>query len=154
MHSHRSSSLSTSRYFKRRNFSGKDTTRRGATLVEFALVVPILFVLFFASVEFSRVAMIRHTVDNAVYEAARTAIIPGGTTTAAQDEARRILTVVGIINPSIEVTPSPLTRSTPQVTVRIAVPINSNSYVPPQFFAGRSITRELTMQREGIRTTP
>ncbi len=45
--------------------ANKKRARRGATLVEFALVVPILFLLFFAAVEFARVAMIRHTVDNA-----------------------------------------------------------------------------------------
>jgi Flp pilus assembly protein TadG len=128
--------------------------RKGAALVEFAVMVPILFVLFFACVEFSRVAMIRHTIDNAVYEAARTAIVPGGTAANAQAEARRMLSAMGIINSSIEVTPQTLTRSTPQVSVRINVPIDSNSYVPPQFFAGRSITRELTMQREGIRLNP
>lgn len=123
--------------------------RRGATLVEFALVVPIVFLLFFAAVEFSRVAMIRHTVDNAVYEAARVAIVPGSTALDAQNEARRVLSSVDVNLPSIVVTPSRIERTTPEVSVRVTVPLNANSFVPPQFFAGRSITRELTLRREG-----
>ncbi len=48
-------------------------------MVEFAIVAPLLFFLFFASMEFCRVAMIRHTADNAVYEGCRVGIIPGAT---------------------------------------------------------------------------
>ncbi len=88
--------------------------RRGATLVEFSLVVPILFLLFFGAVEFARVAMIRHTVDNAVYEAARVAIIPGATQDEAIREARKLLNAVGIQAPSITVTPSVIAKDTPR----------------------------------------
>ncbi len=112
------------------------------------MVVPILFILFFGAVEFARVAMVRHTVDNAVYEAARVAIIPGATQSEAIAEARRLLNSVGIQAPSITITPSVLAKDTPQVTVQITVPMNANSYVPPQYFAGRSITRQLTMRRK------
>jgi Flp pilus assembly protein TadG len=124
---------------------------RGATMVEFALVVPIVFILFFAVVEFARVAMIHHSIDNAVYEAARTAIIPGGTATRAQDEARRLLNIVGVSRPSIVVTPQTIVRETPAVTVRITVPLDANSFLPLQYFAGRSLVRELTLRREGSR---
>jgi Flp pilus assembly protein TadG len=128
-------------------------SRRGTTLVEFALVVPIVFILFFAAVEFARVAMIRHTIDNAVYEAARFAMVPGGTAAAAQAEARRLLSIVGVNNPSIEVNPAVINRSTERVTVRIAVPVDTNLFVPPQYFAGQSLTREITLRREGLRSS-
>ena len=134
---------------RKRNFAQR--SRYGATLVEFAVVVPIVFVLFFASVEFSRVAMIRHTIDNAVYEASRKAIVPGSTVSDAQTEARRALTAIGVVGASIEVLPNRIDSSTTQVTVRITVPVDRNSYVPPQFFAGHSLVRELTLSREGIR---
>jgi len=125
--------------------------RHGAVLVEFAIVVPIVFILFFAAIEFSRVAMIRHTVDNAVYEGARAAIVPGATALDAQNETRRVLASVDIVLPSVVVTPARIDANTSEVTVRVTVPLNANSFVPPQFFAGRSITRELTLRREGIR---
>ena len=48
-------------------------TRRGATTVEFAIVAPVFFLFLLASIEFSRLNIIRHTADNAAYEAARIA---------------------------------------------------------------------------------
>ena len=45
--------------------------RRGAAAVEFAMTVPILFMLLFAALELGRMNMIRQTANNAAYEAAR-----------------------------------------------------------------------------------
>lgn len=123
--------------------------RRGVTAVEFAIVAPLVFFFFFAAFEFCRVAMIRHTADNAVYEAARRAIIPGGTAPAAQQEARRLLNAVGIHNHAVRVTPEPITPQTDAVTVLVRVPMEGNSFVPYQFFGGKVIERELTLRREG-----
>lgn len=95
--------------------------------------------------------MIRHTADNAVYEGARRAIIPGGTATDARDQAALVLRSLGVNNVNITITPATIARDTPQVTVRVNIPLDSNSFVPNQFFAGKSIQRELTMQREGVR---
>ncbi len=125
--------------------------KRGATAVEFAIVAPVVFLMFFASLEFCRVAMIRHTADNAVYEGARRAMVPGGTATDASDQAALILSSFGVNHVNISVTPATITRSTPEVTVRVRIPLDSNSFVPNQFFAGQTIERELTMQREGTR---
>lgn len=125
--------------------------RRGATAVEFALVCPIVFLLFFAGVEFCRVAMIRHTTDNAVYEGCRIGIIPGATESEVRAQASAILSTIGVQSAAIDIQPSVIDRDTDQVTVRITVPIDINSYVPNQFFAGKQIRRELTLRREGLR---
>ena len=120
-------------------------------MVEFAIVAPLLFLFFFAAMEFCRVAMIRHTADNAVYEGCRVGIIPGATADEAEAEANRILNSLGVTNVRIKVTPSTIDRETEEVTVRIEVPLDDNSFVPNQFLSGRSIIRELTLRREGIR---
>jgi Flp pilus assembly protein TadG len=120
-------------------------------MVEFAIVAPLLFFFFFAAFEFCRVAMIRHTADNAVYEAARVAIIPGATATKAREEATLILNSLGLNNVNVTVTPAVIDRDTEQVTVRVQVPLDGNSFVPNEFFSGKTIQRELTMQREGVR---
>ncbi|MEM1068625.1 MAG: TadE family protein [Planctomycetota bacterium] len=125
--------------------------RTGATVVEFAIVSPLLFLLFFAAFEFCRVAMIRHTVDNAVYEGCRVGIIPGATSGDAEAEARTILSSIGVEKANVQVTPQQIDNETESVTVQIAVPLDENSFVPNQFVTGRSIIRELTLQREGIR---
>lgn len=123
--------------------------RAGATLVEFAIVLPLLFLMFFAAFEFCRVAMIRHTVDNAVYEGCRIGIIPGADSSEAEAEARSILSSIGVTKSKIQVRPKKIDRETEEVSVRIEVPLDENSFVPNQFVTGRSIIRELTLRREG-----
>ena len=123
--------------------------RGGATMLEFAIVSPLLFLCFFAAFEFCRVAMIRHTADNAVYEGCRKAIIPGGTSREATIETRRIMNTLGVNKIKVTVTPRRLKETTRQVTVRLEVPLDKNSFVPNQFVAGKSIIRELTLNREG-----
>ena len=123
--------------------------RRGATLVEFAIVVPVVMLFTFAAIEFTRVISIRHSVDNAVYEAARLAMVPGGTAADAQNESGRLLAAMGISDYLVDITPAVLTNDSPTVTVRISVPLDANSYLPQNFFAGRTLRRELTLRREG-----
>jgi Flp pilus assembly protein TadG len=130
--------------------SSQARNRGAAAVVEFALVVPLVLMLAFAAIEFARVIMIRHSVDNAVYESARLAIIPGGTAAEARSETERLFSIIGISDFLVDVVPAVLTAETPEVTVRITVPLDSNSYFPQRFFAGRTIRRELTMRREGL----
>jgi len=51
--------------------------RRGQALVEFALVVPLLFLLFLGIVETGRLVFYLHTLNNAAREGARYAIVHG-----------------------------------------------------------------------------
>ena len=119
-------------------------------MVEFAVVAPLLFFFFFAAFEFCRVAMIRHTVDNAVYEGCRAAIIPGATAGTARNKAEEILNTLGLNGSTVTITPTAIDNRTPEVTVTINVDLDANTFVPPQFTAGETITRTLTMQREGV----
>ncbi|MCO8124596.1 pilus assembly protein [Stieleria sp. TO1_6] len=130
-------------------FTSRRNGHRGSAVVEFAIVAPMLFFFFFAAFEFCRVAMIRHTVDNAVYEACREAIVPGATASAARAKAEGILATLGLGDAEITVIPSTITRLTPNVTLTVAVSLDHNSFVPPQFTGGKVISRTLTMQREG-----
>jgi Flp pilus assembly protein TadG len=131
------------------NHRSHHRVRQGATISEFAVVAPLLFLFFFAAFEFCRVAMIRHTADNAVYEGCRAGVIPGATNSESEAEARRVLATLGVTNANVAVVPNAFTRDTEDVTVRVEVPLDENSFVPNQFVAGRSIIRELTMRREG-----
>ena len=123
--------------------------RRGAAMVEFAIVAPLLFFLFFAAFEFCRVAMIRHTVDNAVYEGCRQAIIPGATAGAARDKVETILGTLGVSGSTISVRPAMIDNRTSEITLTVEVSLDENTFVPPQLSGGNTITRSLTMRREG-----
>ncbi|MGD9635509.1 MAG: TadE/TadG family type IV pilus assembly protein [Pirellulales bacterium] len=128
-------------------------TRAGAVVTEFAICAPLLFFFFFASLEFSRVNMIRQSVENAVYEGARRGIVPGATAADCRASAQTVLNSISASGSTITVTPSVITKDTPQVTVAVSVPVNNNSWVIPVFFEGRSISSSMTLNRERFETS-
>lgn len=127
--------------------------RRGAVVTEFAICAPLLFFFFFASLEFSRVNMIRQSVENAVYEGARRGIVPGATAENCRASAQAVLNSISAAGATITVTPSVITRDTPQVRVAVSVPVNNNSWVIPVFFEGRNISSSMTLNRERFETS-
>ena len=54
--------------------------RSGAAVVEFAVVVPLLFLIVFALIEYARMAMVSQTLTHAAQEGCRRGIVPGSTT--------------------------------------------------------------------------
>ncbi len=64
--------------------------RRGAAIVEFSLVMPIILLFFTTMIELSRVLMLQHTADTAAYEAARSAMVPGGKAQDAHNAANSL----------------------------------------------------------------
>ena len=128
-------------------------TRSAAVVVEFAICAPILFMLFFASLEFSRVNMIRQSIENAVYEGARRGIVPGATAADCRSAAQAVLNSVFARDATISVTPTVITQDTSEVTVAVTVPVNNNSWVVPVFFANKTISSAMTLKRERFATS-
>lgn len=126
----------------------KTDKRRGALTVEMALVLPLLFLIFFGGWEFSRVAMLRHTADNAAYEACRVGILPGATSSEVRTRAANLMASVGANSVTIEVAPAVIDDSAQEVTVRLRIPLDANTYGTRKFFAGKTIVREMTMTSE------
>lgn len=130
----------------------KHRARRGGVTVEMALVVGLAFLFFFAALEFCRVAMIRHTVANAAYEAARAAIVPGATSANAEAKAREILNSIFLRKFTVAVSPTTIASSTQFVDVTISVPLDQNLFAPSVFFTGKSVERTFHMRREIARS--
>jgi Flp pilus assembly protein TadG len=129
--------------------------RRGATTVEFALTVPILFLLVFGAIEFSRAHMLQHTTEIAVTEAARQAIVPGATADECRDTCLNELAVLGISTATVEVDPTVITDDTEQVTVSVTIPVSEvNNMVLPAWFYENTLYKSVTMQREGHSNDP
>src|ERR1700754_1073325 len=78
--------------------------RRGATVVEFAITAPIFFLFLMAAFEFGWMNVIRHTADNAAYEAARSVMVPGATAAEATTKATNLLNVVGARGAKVTIT--------------------------------------------------
>ncbi len=122
--------------------------RRGTTAIEFALTAPLLLAFTFGALEFGRANMIRHTAQNAAYEAARAAIVPGATSAQAEAAAYAALSFAGIGTASVTITPAVLGPGDNEVTVDVSVPMTPNSYLTPLFLDGQNLEASATLSRE------
>ena len=122
--------------------------RRGAVSVEFAFVAPLLFLFVFAGIEFSRVNLIRNTLKNASYEGARRGVVPGATAADCIAASQELLDLVFVSGSTIDVSPAVIAPETDEITVSISLPLDTNGYIAPHFFAGRALTSSVTLPRE------
>jgi Flp pilus assembly protein TadG len=123
--------------------------RRGATLVEFALVAQVFFLLVFICIEFCRLCLIQNLAQDAAYYAARRAMVPGATVAEAQLEANRVLGMVGTRGAQVLINGNNiLNEESDEITVQITVPIDENGLFVPKFTANLDFTATATMRTE------
>lgn len=123
-------------------------SRRGIVTVEFAITAPIFFLFLLAAFEFGWLNVMRHSADNAAYEAARTVIVPGASAAEATAKANKILSAVGAKGAKINITPNNITNATTEVTVAIDVPMSSNGLLTPRFTGKTVLHSESTLKTE------
>lgn len=121
--------------------------RAGATAVEFAIVAPIIFMLFLGAIEMTRLNFLRHTAANAAYEAARNAIVPGGNEVDARQRALDLLTAVKA-DRGVDIA---FSETAKQVAVTVTIPMNMNSWGVTRYTTGFHITETCTLSRETMR---
>jgi Flp pilus assembly protein TadG len=118
--------------------------RRGALTVEFAVVAPIIFLLFFGAIEVTALNLIRQTAGNASYEGARKMIIPGGTAAQATAEALHHMNLVGLgTGATVDATETPTS-----VTVTVAVPASALSWGLTNYSFGVTLRQTCTLTKE------
>jgi len=121
--------------------------RTGATTVELALVLPVLFLVVFGAFEFSRLNMLKHLASVAAYEGAREGIIIGATAADVETQVNGILAAGGIIDATVTTTPATLTATTTEVQVNVSIPVDGNFWVLPRYASG-AITGSCTLSTE------
>lgn len=125
--------------------------RRGAALVEFAMVAPIFFLFMVGAIEFGRAIMVQEVLTDASREGARVGILDGSQTSDVTAAANSYLTAMNVSGTTVTVSPqNPGSQpSGTQVTVTVSVPYNSVSWVPaPWFLGGATLTASTAMQRQ------
>lgn len=125
-----------------------EAQRRGATVVEFALTAPILFMLLFGALELGHANMILNVSEAAAYEGAREGIVPGASAAEVRAAAQRILGISNIRGAAIQVNPANLALETDTIRVDITVPYAQNTLMPPFFTGGLIIQRSCELARE------
>lgn len=126
--------------------------RRGAAVVEFAIIVPIFFLMVFGMIEFGRMVMVHQLLSGAAREGARQAIVNGATASAVEQTVRDFLTATSIDGEaaSVTVSPDPATATTGiPVTVAAGIDFETVSWLPSPFFLqGQTLNAASTMRHE------
>lgn len=136
--------------FQLRNNSKEVNHRDGVAAVETAILLPILVLLTFGSLELSNMIFLKQGLSIAAYEGAKSATSPG--TTAAQATARiqEILSARSISDATISITPA-VGGATPRgtmVTVSITSAGTSVGILTTRMFTRGAIQVQSTMVRQ------
>ena len=74
----------------------RQKTRRGAAIVEMAVVTPLLLLFLFGIIEFGWLFMTKETLTHAVREACRTGALPGATDADVRERFNDAMAATGI----------------------------------------------------------
>ena len=125
--------------------------RRGAAIVEFAVVAPVFFLLVFGTIEFGRLVMVQQVLVNAAREGARVAILSGSTTSKVTTAVDNYLSAAGISGATASVSPDPPSGATygSSVTVTVSVPFSDVCWtLKPLFLSSTTQQAQCVMRTE------
>ena len=132
--------------------SKTESRRRGAAMVEFALVAPVFLILITGIIELGRAVVVQQLLTNASREGARIGGYNSTTSTSTVTTAvNSYLTNVGISGAATTVSPNPpsLASGGQSVTVTVSIPFTKVSYLPSPFYLGsQSLQATTVMCRE------
>ena len=130
--------------------------RRGTLTVEMAMVVPVIFLMIFGSIEFARMMMVRQALTNAAHEGCRNACLVTTRDSSSSDTIVRE-SLNGVISNSSEteslrIVFDPSFESSPDkgttITTSVEIDCADVSWLPPFFTSGARIRGTSTMSRE------
>lgn len=100
-------------------------SERGAAVVEFALVLPLLILLVFGIIEFGRAYNLYLGVTHAAREGARIASVRNGTGVTDDEIKDQVVarSALDITTSNVEVTPAGLKTPGQAITVRVRYPV-------------------------------
>ncbi len=128
-------------------------SRTGASVVEFALVAPLMILLTMGMMEVGRAVMVKQMLVNASREGARMAVLPGSTAAEVRARVQDDLANASISGVTVNITPTLLSAAgagTP-VTVEVQVEAADISWIPkPVFTIDKTLIGSTTMRKENL----
>jgi Flp pilus assembly protein TadG len=128
-------------------------TRRGASVVEFAIVAPLFFLLVLGMIEFGRMVMVQQVLTNASREGARRAVLSGISDTDVETTVEDYLANASISGATVTVTtqaPTPPDTAEARI-VTVTIPFSQVSWLPtPIFMGSKTLSASTTMRRETL----
>ena len=127
--------------------------RRGAAVVEFAVVAPLFFLLIFGIIEFGRMVMVQQVLTNASREGARRAVVESASSAEVETYVNDYLSNASVTGATITITPSDLSSAGfgDAVTVTVSIPFDSVSWTASAFYLqGTDLEASSMMQAERL----
>jgi len=126
--------------------------RRGAAVVELAIVAPIFLLMLVGIIELGRALMVQQVIINASRVGARQAIIPGAGQADVEAAVEAYASSVAVPGVTVTVTPSPSGASAgDMITVTTSVDFANVSWLAsPWFLGGATLNASSEMRKEGF----
>lgn len=134
------------------SFSKSKSAKKGAALVEFALVAPLLVLFTMGLIDIGRMTMVKQLLINASREGARSATLPNATSEKIVSQVEQMLTNSGVTG-SVTLSPDQLTAASPGSTIKVTVSATANSVSwigTSLFMSGKTLTASTSMRRESL----
>src|SRR5437868_787860 len=119
--------------------SKRQSCRRGAAVVEFAIVAPVFLIMITGIMELGRAIVVRQLLTDASREGARIGGYDTTTSTSTVTTAvNSYLSNVGISGATTTVSPNPpsLANDGQSVSVTVSIPFTNVSYLPSPIYLG------------------
>lgn len=128
--------------------------RRGATVVEVAVMAPLLITAMLGMMEVGYAFMIKQTVTLAAREGARAAALPGGDSTDVQSAVDSAMAAANLSGYSTNTNVSQVGPNDLEVWVEVSMPLDRTGFTGSLLGGGSfNISSKTTMRREGVEDT-
>ncbi len=126
--------------------------RRGVAAVEFAVVVPIFFLMVIGILEFGRALMVQQVLVSAARVGARQAVTLNTTTSEVTTAVTDYADNAAVSGVTVTVNPGPDTAAPGDpITVTTSIAFDQISWLPtPWFLGGKTLNSASSMRKEGF----
>jgi hypothetical protein len=127
-----------------------NSRRPGAATLEFAVVLPLIALIFFATLDSCAMVYLKEAMSIAAHEGGRLAIRRGASTEGVISVCEGFLSQRGIHEAVIETTPAELTDADPGelVSIRIAVSFDQFTWFLAPLYGPQTVELTFTVMKE------
>jgi Flp pilus assembly protein TadG len=130
---------------------GNRWARRGAAVVETAVIAPLMVLSMFGMMEVGYAFMIKQSVTLASREGARAGALPGSTATDVTNAVDAAMEAANLDGYTMDSNISTLSSTDLEIWVQVSIPLNRVSFTGNMLGGGSfNIVGRTTMRREGV----
>ncbi|MBL8850345.1 MAG: pilus assembly protein [Planctomycetaceae bacterium] len=120
----------------------RDQKRRGVAAAEFAVCLPVLVLVVFASIEACTMIFLKESLTVAAYEGSRVVFQSSATDADVIARCQEVLAERSVDGATVEVLPADFgtIAAGEPIEIRVSAPCASNAVIPVWFYGGTTMT--------------